>query len=129
MAPKKTNSAWDKAASWRNSLFANAKYKNEKAEVVKVYSEILSASMCVWHPKHDGYIVQLPSDFGTNKYYELLTDNFVKRLKAEIEKRLGKTVFENHIATAILTTDSLYRVRDDMVGIRKYIAGKKKITD
>ena len=128
MAPKKTNSALDKAASWRNSLFANAKYKNEKAEVVKVYSEILSASMCVWSKTHDGYIIQLPSDFGTNKYYELLSDNFIKRLKAEIEKRLGNTVFEQHIITAAVTTDSLYRVRDDMAGIRKYIAGKEKIT-
>lgn len=85
--------------------------------------------MCALDPKHDGYIIQLPSDFGTNKYYELLSGNFVKRLKAEIEKRLGKTVFEKHIITAVVTTDSLYRVRDDILGIRKYIAGKKKLTD
>lgn len=128
MAPKNKNSGWAKAAGLRNRLYTSADYKNEKAEVVKVFSELFSASMCAWSTEVDGYIVQLPSDFGTDKYYELLADNFVKRLKAEIERRLGKTVFEKHIVTAVVTTDSLYRVRDDMAGIRRYIAGKEKIT-
>lgn len=126
MVPANTDPVWESAAGLRNRLYSSVKYKNEKAEVVKAYSEYIEQCERVLNPADDMYYVQFLEDVGTDVCYEMLTDEFIELLKLKLEKKIGKTIYKQHLVTAVLVSDSLYRVRDDLAGVRKYIAGLPK---
>ena len=112
----------------RNRIYSLVSYKNEKAEVVKAYSNFIDEKCRrIWSAKDDAYFIQFHGDEEIDVWYELVSDEFIDRMALELGEILGKEVHRNHVLSAVVTTDSLYRVRDDMAKIRKYISrvGKK----
>lgn len=94
-------------------------YKNDKYEVVAVLGEVLSNAERYWCEEDKSFGIRLD---GETKIYELISEEFVDRLQEELLKVLGKTVEDLHVETMLFACDSLYRIRADYAGIRKFFA-------
>lgn len=94
-------------------------YKNDKYEVVAALSEILSSAEQYWCQEDESFGIKLVGD---EEIYELLSEEFVERLQDELVKVVGKMVNSLHIEMMLYTCDSLYRLRNEYGGIRRFFA-------